>query len=591
MSRSKIALLLCFVALIFGKSFFSGEWTFGGTISWDVFGYYLYLPATFIHGDPTLSDLTWVRSLMDQYQPSTTLYQVWSVQEGSNLIKYPMGLAISYLPGFLVGHFIAWITGAPMDGMSMPYQISIIVTSFIYLFIGLAFLRKLLLRYFSDKVVALTLLLTILGTNLLLIASNNSLTPHPLQFALYSTILYYIDCWYRTQNKRDFNLFVFLWAFALLGRPSAFVLLPLVLFWKVGDGSALKTRLRWWFVDNRKFIYRGALIMLCVALPQMIYWFFTTGKPIFYSYPNDGFDFLTPYVTEVLFSYRKGWWLYTPLMFLSLVGLYSLWKKDRALSLPLILFWVFNLYIVSSWNAWWYGGSFGHRAFLDSYGIYAFSIAAFVAWLGKSSWLWKIPVISLILAAVGLNLFQSWQMNHWMLSDQMMTKAYYWRVFGKTSVTPEDRLYLGIARGPETSFDRSLGYDLILDTVVLGIESNPTRWEPGSFNFELPMDEFHPSEHSWWIIDAVVSTEASSDVWMRIKTLHKDKNIKVREMTMDSLSDGTIGIHYEYLTPLLKSNQDVTRVFFSSSSNKTIDINKLRVQIYSPTWYEKTNSN
>lgn len=32
-------------------------------ISWDVLGYYLYLPATFIHHDPMLNDITWLKQI------------------------------------------------------------------------------------------------------------------------------------------------------------------------------------------------------------------------------------------------------------------------------------------------------------------------------------------------------------------------------------------------------------------------------------------------------------------------------------------------------------------------------------------------
>ncbi len=47
-------------------------------ISWDVFGYYLYLPAAFIHHDITLQHFDWVLEVQKQYEVSDTLYQLFN---------------------------------------------------------------------------------------------------------------------------------------------------------------------------------------------------------------------------------------------------------------------------------------------------------------------------------------------------------------------------------------------------------------------------------------------------------------------------------------------------------------------------------
>ncbi|KAB2808726.1 ArnT family glycosyltransferase [Phaeocystidibacter luteus] len=585
--KSKIALLICFLLLIFGKSMFTGHWTFGGSIAWDVFGYYLYLPATFIQGDPLLTDPTWLNALMAEYEPSSTLYQVWNVQEGSRLIKYPMGMAILYLPSFIIGHGIALLTDAPADGMSWPYQWSLVVGSFMYLLIGLHFTRKILLKLFSDKTTALTLLILVLGTNFLQISTNNSLTAHPLQFALYAAFMWYVIRWYETKKLKHYNTFTVIWGVALLARPSAFVLLPIAVFWGCDSWSAIRDRWRWWVIDNRRLILRAVVIMLMIASPQMVYWFFATGSPIYYSYPNDGFDFLTPYIDEVLFSYRKGWWIYTPLMLLSLIGLIPLVRKNPKAGWPLALFWLFNLYIVGSWNTWWYGGSFGHRAFIDAYPIYAVSIAAVLSWVSTKSLLPKAVLTVFILGCISLNLFQSWQMNHWILSDTYMTEKYYWKVFGKTSVTKEDRMYMGITRGPSTTFDKTLPYELIIDTTITDLYiTDLHRWGPGSFEFGDEMRNISLAEHTWWEIDVHTSQPLSDKVWLRVQTNHGNKRIKSKELLLESDSNYTSSVHYEYLTPILKDERDITKLFISSEGMSEINIDSLRVKVFEPTWYD-----
>jgi hypothetical protein len=52
-----------------------------------------------------------------------------------------------------------------MDGFSEPYQYSLVFGGIVYTFIGLVFLRKLLLRLFSDKMVALLLIILLFTTN------------------------------------------------------------------------------------------------------------------------------------------------------------------------------------------------------------------------------------------------------------------------------------------------------------------------------------------------------------------------------------------------------------------------------------------
>src|SRR5690554_3264293 len=68
-------------------------------ISWDTFGYYLYLPATFIHHDPGLKDPGFVEEALQTYKGSTTLYQASEGPEGGLIIKYSSGLSILFLPG------------------------------------------------------------------------------------------------------------------------------------------------------------------------------------------------------------------------------------------------------------------------------------------------------------------------------------------------------------------------------------------------------------------------------------------------------------------------------------------------------------
>ncbi len=49
-----------------------------------------------------------------------------------------------------------------------------------------------------------------------------------------------------------------------------------------------------------------------------------------------------------------------------------------------VIFMPLNLYIISSYCIWWYGGSFGQRPFVESVPIFALGFASVWTILGKS---------------------------------------------------------------------------------------------------------------------------------------------------------------------------------------------------------------
>jgi hypothetical protein len=89
-------------------------------LTWDAFGYYLYLPLEFIYHDLRLENMDVLRELFEKYYPSSTLYQVFKSPEGGWLIKYTMGLALMQSPFFFIGHLVAILSDFPADGFSQP---------------------------------------------------------------------------------------------------------------------------------------------------------------------------------------------------------------------------------------------------------------------------------------------------------------------------------------------------------------------------------------------------------------------------------------------------------------------------------------
>ncbi|MEO0728736.1 MAG: hypothetical protein AAFZ63_29640, partial [Bacteroidota bacterium] len=139
-----------------------------------------------------------------------------------------------------------------------------------------------------------------------------------------------------------------------------------------------------------------------------------------------------------------GWLVYTPVMALSIVGFVFLYRQQRPWFLPVLLFFLINLYIVLSWHIWWYAGSFGMRALVQSYAVLSIPLACLLAYFLQKGQSWKVLVSLILLFFIGLNQFQNWQFRNRILLNDEMTKTYYWNAWGKTQYEPEAYTYVDI---------------------------------------------------------------------------------------------------------------------------------------------------
>ena len=157
---SKLAIvLLLIICGWYGKNL--DTWGKNKIIQNDVISYYAYLPATFIFNDLTFEFATKL--------PADFEGQIWlqTSPTGKPILRMTMGMAILWIPFFLVAHAAAHLLDVSTLGYSWPYSLSIFIATLFYLFIGLYYLRKILLLYFSDVTTAVVLVLVVLATNLM----------------------------------------------------------------------------------------------------------------------------------------------------------------------------------------------------------------------------------------------------------------------------------------------------------------------------------------------------------------------------------------------------------------------------------------
>ncbi len=352
--------------LIYGRPLISPPIRSDGT------GYYLYLPAAIIDHDLTLRR-TLARSFGGQAPDWAGITRDPNTHR--DVIKYPIGEAVLLTPFFLTAHAVALSTGAPADGFSPPYQAAAAIAAVCYVAIGLWVLWGVLARSFQPSVVVWSLVAMLLGTNLFHYATYDGIFSHAFSFFLFAVFL---TCTARWHDRPGIGTTVALAAAAglvTLVRPTNSILFVYALFYGADDPVRWRARMRERLSDGT-LVACAIVTFLVVVFPQLAYWQYTTGHWVIYSYVGETFDFVRPQIVSVLFSARKGLFVWAPVLVFAVAGFARLPRHARAWTVPTLVFVPINLWIISSWHDWAYGGSFGHRAFTESAAIFALGYAS-----------------------------------------------------------------------------------------------------------------------------------------------------------------------------------------------------------------------
>lgn len=398
----------------------------------DAAGYYLYLPSAFIYDDlrhPSFH--TEMDALRDWY--------LLSLENGRTLNKYSMGVAILELPFFALAHTVALVSSYPADGYSLPYQMGGVLSNVFWVFIGLFLLRRFLLSQgFQDRFVLLTLVGLCFGTNLYYYTIYEPGMSHGYSFFLFSGLLYFSERLFRLGRKGDLLALALCSGWILVTRPANFpvLLLPLLWCWSSPKG---RNWVNYYWRTREGVLIASIAVFLFLPLVQITYWYWVSGSFFVDTYPNEFFDFRNPNLLKGLFSFRKGWWVYTPLAFMAFFGFIPFFRSQPKRAGSILLIMSLGLYITFSWRMWWYGGSFGCRPMVEYLALLSlpFTYLAQGVFGRKRIWLSGL-FLTFLLLFTALNLFQSYQYSRGIIHWDRMTRSYYFKVFGRTDIDPAD---------------------------------------------------------------------------------------------------------------------------------------------------------
>lgn len=396
-----------------------------GKLEADARGYYAYLPAVFIYHDlgfGFINDIEFVK-----YNNPSKFYKYYNTHEGKVFDKYYLGTALMLSPFFLAGHILTLATGQPADGYSYFYTMMVHVGALFYLFIGILGLRKLLRMYnFSEANIGWTLSFILLGTNLFYYAITEFAMSHLYSFVAITWFCVAIKTFFEQPHRSVLiPIAALLLALIALIRPVNAIIVLAIPF-LAGSYMQLRAGIQNLFNNLRWLVLALVLFVSLVSL-QFIVYRIGTGSFFMYSYKGEGFDFLHPHFIDFLFSYKKGFFVYTPTLFVALVGLIPLYRSNKFIFYSISAFLLVLVYVLSSWEMWYYGGSFSQRVMIDFYALFAILMATLLQNIkntGIKKWVLTFFILLLL-----VNQVQTYQYRRAIIHWSDMTKERYWEVF------------------------------------------------------------------------------------------------------------------------------------------------------------------
>lgn len=551
--------------------------------SWDVFGYYLPLPATFIYHDAMLNDVSWVEMINTKYHLTDTLYQISRTPDGGPMYFFFLGMSMIYLPFFLIGHFFAGAMGYVQDGFTAPYEYAVVAGGLMYTILGLFFTRRILLHFFRERTVVFLLIILVFGTNFILHNSIKNLETVNFLFFFSAVLVWCTMQWHLYHRRKHMIVIGLSLVFMALIKPSEVLFITVPILWGISSFGQLKEKFQL-FWKKRMDVLLTICICLCIGFVQLWYWKTKTGLWVYDSYinPGVGLDLLSPHIVESLFSYRKGWLLYTPIMLFALVGFYFLRKKRKDLFAGLLIPFLLAYYIIASWTEYWYGAAFSNRPVIAWYPLLLIPMGYFWERMDQLHLGKKSVVYGLTGLFIALNIFQYWQLTHGILDPYRTTKAYYWRTFLKTTVSEEDKKTLLVKR--DFSGTNTILYpELYGQRVFLKEKNLPTTDEVGAnlefaFTQKVPFEELTTRDHVYMEFEMDYELpDSSAEVYLAAMIQGKAGHY---DMHYFPIVPSEQNFRCVYLPAEVRNKRDEVKFFVWNPSFSKIEIRDFRVTLF-----------
>jgi len=392
-------------------------------ISSDAEAYYDYLPYTFIKKD------------------IAHMHYAIPLPDGNRLNKVTMGVAILELPFFLCAHAYSTIQHLTPDGYSFPYQVALLISISIYMFLGLFILFKILRPRFGKKTAFITVTTLFFATNLFYYTFCEPGMSHGYSFFMLTMFLFRLDFFMKNPNLKNTLLCGIPLAWAVLIRPTNLIYGIMFLLYDVYSLRQLKGR-GIFILKNLRYFFLILILGILFYIPQIMYWSYVWGKFMLYGYvaadlQPETFAYLTnPKIFQVLFGVESGWLVYSPYFIFFIIGLGMVLYKKTHHAFGILVIFLIILYLNASWWSYTFACSFGYRSLIEFYPLFAIPVAFLFSKIVASR---HLMVKTLIMMAIVVFSFFNirisgfyykdpcWEVPQWTWNHyrKIITKAFY----------------------------------------------------------------------------------------------------------------------------------------------------------------------
>jgi hypothetical protein len=294
---------------------------------------------------------------------------------------FAIGPAILWSPFLLAAHigvlaYDGFGGHVPADGYSRPYVMAMALATALYGFLALWISFRLARKYMSERWAFLATLGIWFASSLPVYMYFNPSWSHAHAAFIVALFIWY---WDHTRGARTWAQWLCLGVIGGLMLDvyymNVVLLLPPLLesltdYWQAFRRTeyGIAGRL---FVKN--LIFSGAIF--AAFSPTLI-----AKKIIFGSYTKFGYEHLWAWfphaLLKVCFSADHGLFSWTPILFLSVIGLFFVQRYDRILGAYVVIVFAAFLYVIGCYTDWDGLSSFGNRFFISLTPLFILGLAA-----------------------------------------------------------------------------------------------------------------------------------------------------------------------------------------------------------------------
>jgi hypothetical protein len=288
-----------------------------------------------------------------------------------------IGPALLWAPAFLVVLAIGAVlnglgAGVPVDGYAAAYPISAGLAGIGYATVGAYLCYRVAALRWSQRAAFWAALVAWVASSSLYYSLVSPAYSHAVSVF---TVSLFVFTWMRTLGDRRTTRFVWLGALAglamLVRWQTAICLLLPVLELVMAPGTT-PVRIRALLRDTTI----ATATALVVFLPQLAAWRAIYGAWFVLPQGPGFMQWSDPAIASVLFSARRGLFIWTPAMLAAVIGLVWVVRRDRLLGLGALAMLAIDLYINAAAFDWWAGEAFGARRFVGDQVYFTIGLAA-----------------------------------------------------------------------------------------------------------------------------------------------------------------------------------------------------------------------